>query len=68
MGIPTSEVRYTSATTGRGVHEVHKRHVVALERNKNISVSLIILNLPSHITTGIYSVEQKETKIFRTKE
>jgi ribosomal protein L34E len=32
MGIPTSEVGYTSATTGRGDHEVHKRHVVALEK------------------------------------
>jgi hypothetical protein len=31
MGAPTSEVGYTSATTGRGDHEVHKGHVVALE-------------------------------------
>jgi hypothetical protein len=30
MGVPTSEVGYTSATTGRGDHEVHKGHVVAL--------------------------------------
>jgi hypothetical protein len=28
MGVPTSEVGYTSATTGREDHEVHKRHVV----------------------------------------
>jgi hypothetical protein len=27
-----SEVSYTSATTGRGDHEVHKGHVVALEK------------------------------------
>jgi hypothetical protein len=33
MGIPTSEVSYTSAKTGRGDHEVHKGHVVALEIN-----------------------------------
>jgi hypothetical protein len=33
MGVPTSEVVYTSATTGRGDHEVHKGHVVALARN-----------------------------------
>jgi hypothetical protein len=26
MGIPSSEVGYTSATTGRGDHEVHKGH------------------------------------------
>jgi hypothetical protein len=30
MGVPTLEVGYTSATTGRGDHEVHKGHVVAL--------------------------------------
>jgi hypothetical protein len=28
MGVQTSEVGYTSATTGRGDHEVHKGHVV----------------------------------------
>jgi hypothetical protein len=33
MGVPTSEVSYTSATTVRGGHEVHKGHVVALEKN-----------------------------------
>jgi hypothetical protein len=31
MGVPTLEVGYTSATTRRGDHEVHKGHVVALE-------------------------------------
>jgi hypothetical protein len=31
MGVPTSEVGYTSATTGRGDHEPIKGHVVALE-------------------------------------
>jgi hypothetical protein len=30
MGVPASEVGYTSATTRRGDHEVHKGHVVAL--------------------------------------
>jgi hypothetical protein len=30
MGVPNSEVGYTSATTGRGDHEAHKGHVVAL--------------------------------------
>jgi hypothetical protein len=33
MGVPTSEVGYTSATTGREDHEVHKGHVVALAQN-----------------------------------
>jgi hypothetical protein len=32
MDVPTSEVSYTSATTGRGDHEVHKGHVVGLEK------------------------------------
>jgi hypothetical protein len=32
MGVPTLEVGYTSATTGRGDHEVHKGSVVALEK------------------------------------
>jgi hypothetical protein len=35
MGVPTSEVGYTSATTGRGDHEVHKGHVVALAIKNN---------------------------------
>jgi hypothetical protein len=37
MGDPTSEIGYTSATTGRGNHEVHKGHVVALKKKKMIS-------------------------------
>jgi hypothetical protein len=32
MGVPTSEVSYNSATTGRADHEDHKGHVVALEK------------------------------------
>jgi hypothetical protein len=34
MGVPSSEVCYTSATTGRRDHEVHKGHVVELEKKK----------------------------------
>jgi hypothetical protein len=34
MGVPTSEVGYTSATTGRGDHEVQKGHVVVLEKER----------------------------------
>jgi hypothetical protein len=30
MGVLSSEFGYTLATTGRGDHEVHKEHVVAL--------------------------------------
>jgi hypothetical protein len=36
MGVPTSEVGYTSVTTGRGDHEVHKGHVVAMEKKTRI--------------------------------
>jgi hypothetical protein len=38
MGLPTLEVGYTSATAGRGDLEVHKGHVVALEKNKKIKI------------------------------
>jgi hypothetical protein len=34
MGVPPSEVGYTSATTGRGDHEVHNGHVVALGKRE----------------------------------
>jgi hypothetical protein len=35
MGVPSSEIGYTSDTAGTGVHEVHDGHVVALDK-KNI--------------------------------
>jgi hypothetical protein len=39
MGVPTSEVGYTSATAGREDHEVHKGHVVALgERKRTVNI------------------------------
>jgi len=34
MGVPTSEVGYTSATARREDHESSYEHVVALERKK----------------------------------
>jgi hypothetical protein len=47
MGVPTSEVGFTSATTGMGDHEVHKGRVVALaQKNKST-----ICN-PSHAWAG----------------
>ena len=39
MGVPTSEVGYTSATASRGDHESSYEHVVALEKKK-LSFSL----------------------------
>jgi hypothetical protein len=41
MGVSTSDVGYTSATIGRGDHEVHKGHVVALRKKKKIFVSKV---------------------------
>jgi len=34
MGVPTLEVGYTPAMPRREDHEVHKGHVVALEKKK----------------------------------
>jgi hypothetical protein len=42
MGAPALEVGYTSATTGRGDHEVHKGHVVAMG-GKKTSVHVEVL-------------------------
>jgi hypothetical protein len=42
MGIPPSEVGYTSATTTRGDHKVHKEHVVALGGG-DFTVCIIII-------------------------
>jgi hypothetical protein len=60
MGVPTSEVGYTSATTARGDHEVHKGHVVAMEEflsnkiqyftstsNTSLTYSLLLLLIHS---------------------
>jgi hypothetical protein len=44
MGVLTSEVGYTSATTGRGDHEVHEGHVVALEESMNTEVVHLLVN------------------------
>jgi hypothetical protein len=45
-GVPTLEVGYTLATTGREDHEVNKGHVVALERErekKNLKYHFLML-------------------------
>jgi hypothetical protein len=41
MGVPALEVGYISATTGRGDHEVHKGHVVALGKKLHQNISSI---------------------------
>jgi hypothetical protein len=45
MGVPTSEVSYTSATTGRGDHEVQKGHVVALEKKHSVTKHHVIMRV-----------------------
>jgi hypothetical protein len=55
MGVPSSEVGYTSATTGRGDHEVHKGHVVGLERKKYTRGSQKI-RFPILLPPNIYSL------------
>jgi hypothetical protein len=48
MGVPALEVGYTSATTGRGDHEVHKGHVVALGGKKLVTdtpMAMLHINL-----------------------
>jgi hypothetical protein len=42
MGVPTSEVGYTSATTRRGDHKVPKGHVVG-ERKKEKHCYLLMI-------------------------
>jgi hypothetical protein len=37
MGVPNLEVSYTSATIERGDHEVHKGHVVGLEKKGKVN-------------------------------
>jgi hypothetical protein len=41
MGVPTAEVGYTSATTGRWDHQVHNAHVVALTQINLIDYSVL---------------------------
>jgi hypothetical protein len=41
MGVPTSEVGYTSATTGRGDNEVHKGHLEALKKLINLKKGML---------------------------
>jgi hypothetical protein len=64
MGFPTSEVGYTSATTGRGYHEVHKGHVVALGRGHFILRIIIIIGIsnyyfPYRINQFIFAIEMQ---------
>jgi hypothetical protein len=52
MDVPTSEVGYTSATTGRGDHEVHKGYVVALAKKRGWGITWNLLVLYGYIGTN----------------
>jgi len=43
MGVPTSEVGYTSATARRGDHESSHEHVVALEKKIMLKHKMYII-------------------------
>jgi hypothetical protein len=49
MGVPASEVGYASAKTGRGDHEVHKGHVVALGGD------CCVYSIPHVLQTEVYT-------------
>jgi hypothetical protein len=54
MGFPTLEVGYTSTTTGRRDHEVHKGHVVALGGEFTVFITNIIsINSAKFLTDQI---------------
>jgi hypothetical protein len=67
MGVPTSEVCYTSTTPRRGDHEVHDGHVVALGK-KNISDYSTEVFAFSNPITGLdrpWGFQQVEAPIFQ---
>jgi hypothetical protein len=80
MGVPTSEVCYTSATTGRGDHKVHKGHVVALAKkdiyiyiyitlllavsDKDALHLIFILDFISHVVC-LMCTETKDVQVFK---
>jgi hypothetical protein len=53
MGVPTSEVGYTSATTGRGDHEVQDGHVVTLDLKINMGFGVLGLIFVLFIVAGL---------------
>jgi hypothetical protein len=57
MGVPNSEVGYTSATTERGDHEVHKGHLVALTQYIYIHFNIILSSSPLSCLPQIFQTE-----------
>ena len=53
MGVPTSEVGYTPAMPEREDHEVHKEHVVALDKKKSLKIKRTLLHFDQRITNQV---------------
>jgi hypothetical protein len=70
MGVPTSEVGYTSATTGTGDHEVHKGHMVVLEETilflRSNERDMIKMYIGLHIKYPLCLLGFYETSILST--
>jgi hypothetical protein len=64
MGDPTSEVGYTSATTGKGDHEIHKGHVVALGKEKSYCKLICKLRTVIDIPRQAYNAQTLYWKKF----
>jgi hypothetical protein len=54
MGVPTTEVGYTSVTTGRGDHEVHKGHVGTKETSEIRSYTTENVGVLDHHYKALY--------------
>jgi hypothetical protein len=65
MGVPTLEVDYTSATTGRGDHEVHKGHVVELEEKKQYGFMAGLLGSMEMVVNFRSSFARKWAELLR---
>ena len=61
MGVPISEVGYTSAMPRREDHEVHKGHVVALGGEKKILVAQF--QMKPNETLGSHGIDYYEPRL-----
>jgi hypothetical protein len=58
MGVPTTDVGYTSVTAGKGDHEVHKGHVVVFEKKFCINVCVILKIIVSSFCKSMFQFLQ----------
>jgi hypothetical protein len=67
LGFPTSEVGYTSATIGRGDHEVHKGHVAALKEEEKKPREHYLLMLRRFSTSDIWYIDVRRMSVGCTR-